>query len=260
MEAAFFDLDKTVIAKASMMAYGPAFYREGLIGRRSLAKAAWSQVVYVRRGASEDTLARMRTSALQLIAGWEQARVRAVVTAGLERVLDPITYADARDAIDEHRRAGRLVVIISAAPEEIVEPMARYLGVDLGIGSRAEVGADGRYTGRMLRYAYGQAKADEMRALAAERNIDLAASWAYSDSATDLPMLEAVGHPVAVNPDRELARLAMERHWPVRRFGRAGTGTRPAPDGSVGAQLLGGEGGQTDEGSEDEELAHDSPG
>jgi HAD superfamily hydrolase (TIGR01490 family) len=220
VEAAFFDLDKTVIAKASMMAFGREFYREGLIGRRSLAKGVWTQLVYVRLGAGEATLTRIRTSVLELTAGWEQDRVRSIVTRTLQAVLDPIIYAEALEAIEAHRAAGRLVVIVSAAPEEIVEPLARYLGVDAAIGSRAEVDAQGRYTGRMARYAYGSSKVELMEELAAERSVDLAGSWAYSDSVTDLPMLEAVGHPVVVNPDRALERIAAARDWPVRRFSR----------------------------------------
>ncbi|MCU4187430.1 HAD-IB family hydrolase [Acidiferrimicrobium sp. IK] len=227
MEAAFFDLDKTVIAKASMMAFGREFYREGLIGRRSLLKGLWTQVVYVRRGATSDQLAKIRQSVLALIAGWEQARVRSIVTSTLAPVLDPITYAEAIEAIEEHRGAGRLIVIISAAPEEIVEPLAAYLGVDVAIGSRADVDERGRYTGHMARYAYGQTKADLMAELAETRGIDLANSWAYSDSVTDLPMLEAVGHPVVVNPDRSLERLAAARGWPVRHFDRMVERTEP---------------------------------
>lgn len=227
MEAAFFDLDKTVIAKASMMAFGRAFYREGLIGRRSLVKGMWTQLLYVRHGASEETLAKIRHAALALTAGWEQDHVRRVVTGALRAVVDPITYAEAIDAIAGHRAAGRLVVIVSAAPEEIVEPLAAYLGVDEAIGSQAEVGDDGRYTGRMARYAYGPTKAALMAELAAERGIDLAGSWAYSDSATDLPMLEAVGHPVVVNPDKALERVARQRGWPVHRFERIALRTAP---------------------------------
>ncbi len=220
VEAAFFDLDRTVIAKASMMAFGREFHRAGLLGRRSLVRGLWTQLAFVRRGASAEELARIRQAVLALIAGWDQGRVQHIVTSTLGTVLDPITYAEAIDTIEDHRAQGRLTVIISAAPQEIVEPLAHYLGVDVGLGSRAEVDAEGHYTGRMDRYAYGRAKAELMEELAAERGVDLAASWAYSDSVTDVPMLEAVGHPVAVNPDRSLERLAEARKWPVLHFER----------------------------------------
>jgi HAD superfamily hydrolase (TIGR01490 family) len=218
MEAAFFDLDRTVLAKASLMAYAPTFYRAGLIGKRSLAKGLWSQVLYVRRGASAATLERMRRSVLELTAGWEQAEVSRLVTAGLEAVVAPLTFVEATAALAAHRAAGRLLVIVSAAPAEIVTPLAHHLGVDEAVASRAEVGADGRYTGRMALDVHGAGKVAEIHAMAHRHHLDLATSWAYSDSLTDLPMLEAVGHPVAVNPDAGLARAAIARGWPVERW------------------------------------------
>jgi HAD superfamily hydrolase (TIGR01490 family) len=220
VEAAFFDLDKTVIARASIMAFARAFHSEGLISRRSLAKGLWTQVFYVHMGAGAKKLARIRRSVLSLTRGWEQAKVRKVVADGLAAVIDPITYAEARQLIDEHRQAGRAVYIVSAAPAEIVEPLAHHLGVDGAIASQAEVDSSGRYTGHMDRYAYGPAKAELMREVADRDGIELLASWAYSDSVTDLPMLEVVGHPVAVNPDRALRRIARMRGWDIRRFER----------------------------------------
>src|SRR5258706_10217674 len=120
-----------------------------------------------------------------------------------------------------HQGAGRVVYIVSASPVEIVEPLATYLGVDAFLGTRSEIDAEGRYSGRMEFYCFGPAKRVAMEHVAAERGIDLAASYAYSDSATDLPMLECVGHPVAVNPDRELAKAAKENDWEVREFSNA---------------------------------------
>lgn len=218
MEAAFFDLDKTVIAKASMVAFGKPFYREGLISRRLMVRALWGQLVYMHLGASEEKLARMRESVLALTKGWEQPRIRSIVEETLTDVVEPIIYAEAAELIERHRAEGRLVVIVSASPAEIVEPLGRHLGVDRVIASRTEVDDHGRYTGEMAFYSYGPFKADGMRALAGELDIDLGASYAYSDSATDLPMLEVVGHPVVVNPDRVLGRVAKERGWEVRQF------------------------------------------
>jgi HAD superfamily hydrolase (TIGR01490 family) len=223
MEAAFFDLDKTVISKASMMAFGGAFYRAGLISRRALAKGMWTQLLYVRFGAGPETLARIRTSALALTAGWDQDQVRQIVREALVSVVDPITYHQALELIQEHRRQGRQVYIVSAAPAEIVEPLAEHLGVHGAIASQAAVDEHGRYTGHMERYAFGPAKATVIRRIAAREGIDLAGSWAYTDSATDLPMLEVVGHPVAVNPDRTLRRIALVRGWDVLRFDRSKT-------------------------------------
>jgi HAD superfamily hydrolase (TIGR01490 family) len=220
MEAAFFDLDKTVIAKASMVAFGRPFYDEGLISRRHVARALWGHLVFMHLGASEQKLARIRESVLRLTRGWDQERIRAIVRETLESVVEPIIYAEAMELIEQHQAAGRRVFIVSASPSEIVEPLAEYLGVDRAIASRARVDEAGRYTGEMAYYAYGPYKAEAMRELAESEGIDLSRSYAYSDSYTDAPMLEVVGHPVAVNPDRVLRKLAEERGWEVRTFSR----------------------------------------
>lgn len=221
-----------------MIAFTRPFYREGLVTRRVLARGLWGQVVFVRFGAGAAALERIRRRALALTAGWEQERVRRVVAETLQQVIGPITYKEAVDLIEEHKREGRQVYIVSAAPEEIVEPLARYLGAEGAIATQAAVSA-GRYTGQLLRYAYGPQKADTIRQIAARDGLDLNQSWAYSDSATDLPMLEAVGHPVAVNPDRALRRIAQMRGWPVLRFEQlmmvTPTGRRPLRATAVGA-------------------------
>jgi HAD superfamily hydrolase (TIGR01490 family) len=247
VEAAFFDLDKTVIAKASMVAFGRPFLAEGLISRRTVLRGLYGQLVYMHLGASEEKLVRMRESVLSLTRGWDQARIRAIVRETLEEVVEPIIYAEALELIEEHKAAGRRVFIVSASPEEIVVPLAEFLGVDEAIASRARVDAEGRYTGEMERYAYGPFKADVMREIAAAEGIDLAASYAYSDSYTDAPMLEVVGHPVAVNPDRVLLKLARERDWEVRTFAHPVRlrDRMPVPDrnqalAGVGALAIGG--------------------
>jgi HAD superfamily hydrolase (TIGR01490 family) len=220
MEAAFFDLDKTVISRASMVAFGKPLYREGLISRWLVLRALYGQLVYLYIGADEERLARMRDSVLALTKGWEQRRIRAIVEETLEEVVDPIVYDEALDLIAMHQREGRAVYIVSASPEEIVAPLARYLGVDDYLATTSRIDIEGRYTGETDFYCYGPNKAEAMTAVAEARDIDLGASWAYSDSATDLPMLECVGHPVAVNPDRELAKAAREREWDVQTFER----------------------------------------
>lgn len=219
MEAAFFDLDKTVIAKASMVAFGKPLYRAGLVSRWLVLRALYGQIVYLYLGADDERMARMRAKVLHIAKGWDRAHVSAVVRETLEEVIEPIVYAEALELIREHREAGRRVFIISASPEEVVAPLAGYLGADEAIATRAEVDVDGRYTGEVEFYSYGPFKAQAMRELAQAQGIDLEASYAYSDSETDVPMLDVVGHPVAVNPDRELARIARERGWEVRWFG-----------------------------------------
>lgn len=219
-EAAFFDLDKTVIAKASMVAFSRPLHRAGLLSRRTLVRAAWGQLVFARLGASAGKLEKLRESVLRLTRGWDQAEISAIVRETLEAVIEPIIFDEALECIREHRAAGRKVFIVSASPEEVVAPIARWIGVDEAIATRAELDEHGRYSGRTERYVYGPEKAVAVREVAVRDGIDLSRSWAYSDSATDVPMLELVGHPTAVNPDRELARTAAERGWEIRRFTR----------------------------------------
>jgi HAD superfamily hydrolase (TIGR01490 family) len=216
--AAFFDLDKTVIAKASMVAFGPHLLKAGLISRRLMLRGLWTQMLFQRFGADDAKMEKFRQTALHITRGWDQARISAMVDETLIDVIDPIVFDEALALIRQHKADGHRVFIVSASPAEIVVPLATYLGVDEAIASRASVDAEGRYTGEIEFYSYGPYKAEAMEALAAAEGIDLTASYAYSDSITDLPMLEAVGHPTAVNPDRELARVAGERGWQVAWF------------------------------------------
>jgi HAD superfamily hydrolase (TIGR01490 family) len=218
VRAAFFDLDKTVIAKASIPAFGGHFRRGGLINRRVVVRAVVGQLIFLQFGADEARLGRIRESMLALTKGWDRDQVRQIVRETLLETIEPLIYNEALELMEAHRVAGDRVYLVSASPEEIVLPLVELLGVDGAICSVAEVDDDGRYTGRMAFYAYGPDKAAAMAELAGRTGIDLTVSTAYSDSATDLPMLEAVGHPVVVNPDRALAKMAKERGWEIRQF------------------------------------------
>jgi len=220
VEAAFFDLDKTVIATSSVMALGGTFYRDGLISKRTIVRGLYAQVVYLLVGADDNKMERMREAMLALTKGWDQQHVQELVRETLDVVITPIIYAEALELIEEHRKAGRKTVIVSSSPAETVEPIGEYLGVDDVIATRARLDEKGHYTGELEFYAYASHKADAVREMAVAERLDLASSYAYSDSITDLPMLELVGHPVAVNPDRELARVAREREWEVLYFQR----------------------------------------
>ena len=217
--AAFFDLDKTVIAKSSTLAFGKPFYRGGLVNRRAVLKSSFAQFVYLLQGADEPSMDRMRDYLKTLCTGWQVEQVNAIVAETLHELIDPMVYAEAVQLFDQHRAAGLDVVIVSSSGEEVVGPIGQMLGVDHVIATRMVV-EDGRYTGEIAFYAYGEGKADAIRELAAERGYDLAACWAYSDSYTDRPMLELVGHPVAVNPDKALRRHAAEQGWRLREFRR----------------------------------------
>jgi len=218
--AAFFDLDKTIIAKSSTLAFGRPLYKAGFLSRRALLKAGIAQIVYVMVGADHDQMEKVREQLLALTKGWDRVQVRELVRETVDEIVAPLVYAEALAIIDEHHRAGRKVVIISSSPEEVVRPLAVYLGVDDVIASRSKSGPDGRYTGELDFYAYGPGKAEAILELARKENLNLDDSYAYSDSITDLPMMEVVGHPVVVNPDKELEEIATERDWLVMNFER----------------------------------------
>src|SRR3954453_18182498 len=202
------------------MALGGTFYRDGLISKRTIVRGLYAQVVYLLVGADDNKMERMREAMLALTKGWDQQRVKELVRETLDVVLTPIIYAEALELIEEHRKAGRKTVIVSSSPAETVEPIGDYLGVDDVIATRARLDEQGRYTGDLEFYAYAAHKGDAIREMGVAESLDLAPSYPSSDSITDLPMLELVGHPVAVNPDRELARVAREREWEIRYFQR----------------------------------------
>lgn len=220
MEAAFFDLDKTVISRSSTLALSRPLYRAGMVSRGQLLRGAYAQLVYLLVGADEDKMARLKEGMLQLTRGWDRAQVERLVENVILDVIDPYVYAEALDLMELHRAEGRRIYIVSSSPEEVVRPLARHFGVSGVIATRAEVGPDGRYTGELDFYAYGDQKAEAVRAVAERTGIDLSGSFAYTDSITDLPLLDSVGNPVAVNPDRELRRIAEERGWQIRDFHR----------------------------------------
>jgi len=220
--AAFFDLDKTVIARSSTLAFSRPLYAGGLINRRAVLRSTYAHFMYLVGGADHDQMERMRGYLSSLVSGWDVQQVRDIVAETLLEIIEPVVYHEAITLIAEHHAADRDVVIVSTSGAELVEPIAHLLGADAVIATRMAV-RDGRYTGEIDFYAYRENKASAILELAAERGYDLEASYAYSDSVTDVPMLETVGHPFAVNPDRALRREAVARSWPVLDF------THPAP-------------------------------
>ena len=236
--AAFFDLDRTLLRRSSALALAGAFRKHGVIGRGQLAKAAAWQLLFAARGAGAETVRKAAEDGLMILKGFAVTDLRTLVAGAMEPVLKPLVYQEPLDLVHRHREGGEPVYIVSATLQEIVEELARELGFDGAIGSICEV-EDGVYTGRSLRAAHGEGKAAAIRELAREEQIDLSASTAYSDSHTDLPFLEAVGNPVAVNPDRELRRLALERGWPVLEFGElAYPGVRRVSPALLGIPLV----------------------
>lgn len=215
--AAFFDLDKTIIAKSSALAFSRSFYQGGLINRRAVLKSAYAQFVFLVGGADHDQMERMREYLSALCRGWDVQQVREIVAETLHDLIDPLIYDEAASLIEEHHAAGRDVVIVSSSGAEVVEPIGEMLGADRVVATRMVV-EDGCYSGDIEFYAYAGNKAEAVRELAETEGYDLSRSYAYSDSITDLPMLEAVGHPYVVNPDRGLRREGIARGWPVLTF------------------------------------------
>ena len=215
--AAFFDLDRTLLRRSSALALAGSFRERGLISRRALAKAAAWQLLFVLRGASAETVRKAAEDGLVILRGFSPGEMRELVARALEPVLRPLVYREPLALAAEHRARGEPVYVVSATLQEIVEGIADDLRFDGALGTICQV-EDGVYTGRSLRALHGEAKAAAVRELAEREGLDLAASTAYSDSHTDVPFLEAVGKPVAVNPDRALRRIARERGWPVLEF------------------------------------------
>jgi HAD superfamily hydrolase (TIGR01490 family) len=217
--AAFFDLDKTIIARSSTLAFSRPFYAGGLINRRTVLRSAYAQFVYLLGGADHDMMEKMREYLSAMCTGWDVQTVREIVADTLHHIVEPMIYDEAVALIEQHHAAGRDVVIVSSSGAEVVEPIGEMLGADKVIATRMVV-ADGKYTGEISVYAYGPHKATAIVELAAAEGYDLKASYGYSDSITDEPMLAAVGHPFAVNPDKALRRLAISRDWPVLDFSK----------------------------------------
>ena len=218
--AAYFDLDKTILATSSTWALGTPMRRSGLISSRALAYGLIAQIPYLLVGAGTQRSSSLMEHLALMSAGISRRDLMEVVEGALTTAIEPAVYAEALDLIEAHRRAGHDVVVVSASISEMVTPIARLVGADRAVATHMEVGEDGLFTGRISRSMLHSEKVVALREDAASHGIDPARCWAYSDSISDEPMLSAVGHPVAVNPDRDLRRLAQERDWPVRDFAR----------------------------------------
>jgi HAD superfamily hydrolase (TIGR01490 family) len=236
--AAFFDLDRTLIAGSSAFQFGRAAYKAGLVTRRQLAEDAWENIRFRLRGSTDAGTDALRERIGKTLEGVRVRDLQRLAPEVLAGVL-PRLYPRVLEIAYEHQDAGRPIFICTAASQEIAELMAMVLTFDGAVGSVAEV-VDGHYTGRAGGpFTYREGKAEAIRELAGREGIDLAASWAYSDSESDLPMLRLVGHPVAVNPDTELGRVARAEGWEVLRFERLGRRLRVLGAAGVAAALGG---------------------
>jgi HAD superfamily hydrolase (TIGR01490 family) len=219
--AAFFDLDRTLMAGSSGLYWARAARGAGLLTRRRIARYGWENVKFRLRGSTDQATDRVRREVGEMISGQRVVDLQRLAPKVLAGVL-PRLYPQMLEVAHAHQDAGRPVYICTAASQEMAEMLAHVLSFDGALGARSEV-VDGRYTGRAAGpFTYREGKAVAMRELAAAEGIDLAASYAYSDSGSDLPMLRTVGHPVVVNPDAELRRVAREEGWEVMRFEQLG--------------------------------------
>jgi HAD superfamily hydrolase (TIGR01490 family) len=220
--AAFFDLDKTLMAGSSGMQFARVATRQGIVGRRQLASWGIEHLRYRLRGTTDERTSEVLRVARDLIKGVPAVTIGRMEPEVMAAIL-PRVYPQMLAEVHAHQDAGRPAFIVSAAGNDIVESLARVLQMEGGIGTRYEVDGEGNFTGRLDGpFVYGPGKVEAMQAFAAAHEIDLAASYAYSDSLSDLPMLRAVGNPVAVNPDPPLAAIAKEEGWQTLRFERLG--------------------------------------
>jgi HAD superfamily hydrolase (TIGR01490 family) len=215
--AAFFDVDKTLIPGSSLFLLARGLYERDLFRVRDLIKFAWGQLVFVIGGTERESgIQQSRDSTLAFVKGRSQEELKGWGREIIEERLLPRVYEDVVAVIESHQKAGDETYLVTAAPVEMATSLADALGMTGALGTVSEVDDSGRYTGKLIgEILHGPAKAKAAAALAAERDIDLEQSAAYSDSRNDLPLLESVGHPHAVNPDSELRRLARSRGWPV---------------------------------------------
>jgi HAD superfamily hydrolase (TIGR01490 family) len=214
--AAFFDLDKTLIPGSSLFLMARGAYERDMFRVRDLARFGWGQLMFRLRGETVNSMDRTRESTLSFVAGHSQAELlewgREIAN---ERII-PLVYQDIVKVIEGHRSRGDLTFLVTAAPVELAETVAEALGMDGTVATVSEVDEDGYYTGRLVGgVMHGPAKAKAVAEVAAERGVMLAECAAYSDSINDLPLLESVGHPHAVNPETELKRIALARGWPI---------------------------------------------
>jgi len=217
--AAFFDIDNTVVRGASIYHMARGLYARHFFTTRDAVRFAWHQIKFRVQGREDlDDIASSIGSALGFVAGHSVEEVTALGREVFEERISDRLYADTVALASAHEAKGRRVWLVSAAPIELSSLMADELGLTGALGTVSEI-VDGVYTGRLEGEAlHGQAKAEAVAALARREGLDLAECWAYTDSFNDIPLLSLVGHPVAVNPDRRLRRLARERGWAIHDY------------------------------------------
>jgi HAD superfamily hydrolase (TIGR01490 family) len=237
--AAFFDLDRTIIGGSSVFVFGKVAYKSGLVTTRELLKDAQNAVAFKMSGASDEKTDAVKNRILQAIEGVEVTTLTAMADEIIPKLMHDVRR-EARGLIDLHADAGRDTYIVSASPIEIVGRFAQEMDMTGALGTVAEI-RDGVYTGQLAQpFCYGEGKAHALHRIADEMGYDLEASYAYTDSAGDMPMLDAVGHPVAVNPDKALETISYHRGWPIVEFSRTKKKVIKRTTAAAGAATLAG--------------------
>jgi HAD superfamily hydrolase (TIGR01490 family) len=215
--AAFFDLDKTLVPGSSLFLLARGLYERDMTRVRDIIRFAAGQASFVLLGSErEKGMKTSRDSALEFVKGRSQEELRALGREISEERILPRVYPDIASVISQHTESGDDTYLVTATPVEVAEVVAGGLGMTGALGTISELDGDGRYTGALIGdILHGPAKAKAIEELAGRKGYDLRECAAYSDSINDLPLLESVGHPHAVNPDRSLRRIARARGWPV---------------------------------------------
>jgi len=239
--AAFFDVDNTMMQGASIYHFARGLAARDFFTWRDLAAFAWKQVAFRLRGVEDpEHMEEAKQAALAFVAGHGVDEVVALGEEIYDELMADRIWSGTRALAQLHLDAGQRVWLVTAAPAELASLLARRLGLTGALGTVSEI-KDGVYTGRLVgEPLHGPAKAEAIRALAEQEGLDLTQCSAYSDSANDLPMLTAVGHPVAVNPDGRLRKVARQEGWEVRDFRTGRKAARIGVPAAAGAGAIAG--------------------
>lgn len=219
---AFFDVDNTILRGSSLFFMGRGMYQRGFFSRREISAFVMANLRYRMTGKENQAeIAKIQSAACEFIGGHDVKEIEIIGLEIYDEFVSAALWQGTIEIANEHLNHGEEVWLVTATPSAIANLIANRLGFTGALGTKAEI-EDGKYTGRMIgKLLHGKEKAIAIRQLAQERNIDLSESYAYSDSHHDLPLLEAVGHPRAINPDALLQIRAIRDNWPIHDFRRA---------------------------------------
>ena len=218
LAAAFFDVDNTILRGSSSFLFGKSAFERKFFSRKDFWRLAWHQFVFIWKGENNTKLSALKDRALSLVEGQRVSDLQELVDEVYEKHIKLKLWPETVRLAKDHIKQGREVWLVTAAPQELGDVIAHELGLTGAIGTKVER-KNGILTGKLVgKPIHGAEKRKALKALAKDRNLSLKRSYAYSDSQNDLPMLTAVGHPVAVNPDKILTRYAKAADWPIYDF------------------------------------------